>query len=309
MTMQAALQAVRHGALLVEEPELGTLLVRGPDAQSWLNGLLTCDVLGLDVGQGVWGLLLNKQGKIQSELNVLRTSDGLWASTARGTHEAVLAALDEFLIMEDAELTDASAEHAWLMLHGPLALNVARAVAADRRAQVAPIDWTGCGGALLGVERAQLGSVVDALLENAAVVRSTAETWRCVRIAYELPEFGTDFGPRDNPHEASLDRRAVSWTKGCYLGQEVVCMQDMRGKVKRRVVRLEAEGPEPLAIGTPVTANGETLGEITSSCLAPGGDRFMILARVATKALDTAAPLSAAGRVLAPAAAPASSGA
>lgn len=298
MTMQAALQAVRHGALLVEQPELGTVMVRGADAQSWLNGLLTCDVIGLDAGQGVWGLALSKQGKIQSELNVLRTSDGIWASTARGTHSALLAMLDEFLIMEDAELTDGSAEHAWLMLHGPLALNAAQAVASEGRARVAPIDWTGCGGALLGVERSQLGSLVETLLENSAVVPSSAEAWRCVRIAYELPEFGTDFGPGDNPHEASLDRRAVSWTKGCYLGQEVVCMQDMRGKVKRRVMRLDAEGPEALATGTPVSTNGETVGEITSTCLSPGGERVMTLARVATKALDTGAPLTAGGRVL-----------
>jgi folate-binding protein YgfZ len=298
MTTQAALQAVRHGALLVEQPELGTLMVRGPDAQSWLNGLLTCDVLRLEVGQGAWGLALSKQGKIQSELNVLRTGDGIWVSTAPGTHSALFAALEEFLIMEDAELTDASGEHAWLALHGPLASNVAQALPADAGVHVAPIDWTGCGGALIGVPRSRMEPLVQALLANAAVLRCSAEAWRCVRIAYELPEFGTDFGPQDNPHEASLDRRAVSWTKGCYLGQEVVCMQDMRGKVKRRVIRLDAEGPDDLAPGAPVTANGEPVGEITSSCLAPGDARVMALARVSTKALDAGAALSAGGRML-----------
>ena len=301
MTMQAALQAVRHGALLVEQPELGTLIVRGPDAQSWLNGLVTCDVLRLEVGQGAWGLALSKQGKIQSELNVLRTSDGIWASTARGTHSALFAALEDFLIMEDAELADGSGDHAWLTLHGPLALNAAQALAAEAGVHVAPIDWTGCGGALVGVQRSRVEPLVEAILSNPAVVRCSAEAWRCVRIAYELPEFGTDFGPQDNPHEASLDRRAVSWTKGCYLGQEVVCMQDMRGKVKRRVIRLDAEGQDALAPGTGVTANGEPAGEITSSCLAPGDASVMALARVSTKALDAGAALSADGRALRPA--------
>lgn len=298
--MQAALQAVRHGALLVEQPELGTLIVRGPDAQDWLNGLLTCDVKGLEVGQGAWGLALSKQGKIQSELNVLRTSDGIWASTARGTHAALLAMLDDFLIMEDAELTDGSSEQAWLTLHGPLALNAAQSVAASASAQVAPIDWTGCGGALLVVQRSGLEPLLGALLENPAIVRSSAEAWRCARIRYELPEFGTDFGAQDNPHEASLDRRAVSWTKGCYLGQEVVCMQDMRGRVKRRLVRLDAEGPPAIAPGTPVTVDGETVGEVTSSCVSPDETRAMTLARVTTRALEGGAPLTADGRQLRP---------
>jgi folate-binding protein YgfZ len=300
MTTQAALQAVRHGALLVQQPELGTVLVRGPDAQSWLNGLVTCDVKGLLPGQGAWGLALSKQGKILSELNVLLTSEGIWASTARGTQSALLAALEEFLIMEDAELADGSVEYTWVALHGPLALNAAQAVAADALAHLAPIDWTGCGGALLTVQRSGLEPLVRALLENPAVVQGSAEAWHCVRIAYELPEFGTDFGPQDNPHEASLDRRAVSWTKGCYLGQEVVCMQDMRGRVKRRVVRLDADGPSAVAVSTPVTSNGESAGEITSSCLSPDGARAMTLARVSTKALEAGA-LSAAGRALRPA--------
>jgi folate-binding protein YgfZ len=301
MSMQAALQAVRHGALLVEQPELGTLLVRGPDAQSWLNGLLTCDVKSLQPGQGAWGLALSKQGKIQSELNVLVTSDGLIASTAPGTHDSLRAALDEFLIMEDAELVSGAAEYTWLALHGPLSGNVAQAAAAGARGQTALIDWTGLGGAAVVVRRAEAAALVAALGAHTGVVRASQEEWQGVRIAYEIPEFGTDFGSQDNPHEAGLDRRAVSWTKGCYLGQEVVCMQDMRGKVKRRVVRLDAEGPAPVAVGTPVLAGGEVAGEITSSALLPDGTRAMTLGRVTTKALESGQPLYAGDRRLLPA--------
>ncbi|HMJ15902.1 MAG TPA: folate-binding protein YgfZ, partial [Polyangiaceae bacterium] len=139
---------------------------------------------------------------------------------------------------------------------------------------------------------------MDVLIDHPAVARSSPDAWRCVRIEYALPEFGTDFGTQDNPHEASLDRRAVSWSKGCYLGQEVVCMQDMRGKVKRRVVRLDADGPAALAAGTPVLAGSETVGEITSSCRSADDSRVRSLARVLTKALEGGVELRAAGRVV-----------
>ncbi len=86
------------------------------------------------------------------------------------------------------------------------------------------------------------------------------------------PEFEVDFGESDNAHEAALDRRAVSWSKGCYLGQEVVCMQDMRGKVKRRVVPFELSAGELPAVGAEVSsASGESIGRVTSAVQTEGG--------------------------------------
>ena len=73
--------------------------------------------------------------------------------------------------------------------------------------------------------------------------------WQRLRIERAVPAYGTDYDDRDNPHDASLERRAVSWTKGCYLGQEVVCMQDMRGKLKRRIVTLAFDSRDPPAPG------------------------------------------------------------
>jgi hypothetical protein len=70
----------------------------------------------------------------------------------------------------------------------------------------------------------------------------STEQWQTFRVARFVPLYGVDFDERQNPHEASLERRAVSWDKGCYLGQEAVCMQDMRGKVKRRLVPLLVQG-------------------------------------------------------------------
>jgi folate-binding protein YgfZ len=81
-----------------------------------------------------------------------------------------------------------------------------------------------------------------------------------------VPIHGVDIDEQRSPHEASLDRRAVSWTKGCYLGQEAVCMQDMRGKVKRRLVSVLVSSPEVPAAGTPVTTpDGSKVGETRSA--------------------------------------------
>jgi folate-binding protein YgfZ len=96
-----------------------------------------------------------------------------------------------------------------------------------------------------------------------------------------VPAFGIDFGPDDNPHQASLERRTVSWTKGCYLGQEVVCMQDMRGKTKRRLVRLYSRDASLWQEGMRVLdAEGAELGQITTANPSANEEIACAIARV-----------------------------
>jgi tRNA-modifying protein YgfZ len=96
-------------------------------------------------------------------------------------------------------------------------------------------------------------------------VELSAQAWDAARVELGLPTFGEDYDLGDNPHQASLERRAVSWQKGCYLGQEVVFMQDARGKVKRRLVRLSWASKVPLVSGARVTtAEGVDVGQVTT---------------------------------------------
>src|SRR5579863_5098204 len=90
--------------LAVLQPTRGTVYVTGAEAQSWLNGLVTCDVSKVTAGQGAFGLVLNKQGKIQSEAIVVAAEQGLLVGVSPGVSAALLAVLDKFLVMEDAEL-------------------------------------------------------------------------------------------------------------------------------------------------------------------------------------------------------------
>jgi folate-binding protein YgfZ len=274
----AASRAARTSALAIEQPELGTLLVSGRDRRSWLNGLLTCDVEELALGRGAWGLALTKQGKIMSEVQLVERGSVIYVAVS-GAVAALASTLDGFLIMEDAELQERSADFGWLMLHGPRASEIAESLA-TRVAAHGAVDWTGLGGAALVAARSEVPALLRAV-EEAGAVLGVSDDWLRLRIERGVPAFGVDYDSRDNPHQAALDRRAVSWTKGCYLGQEVVCMQDMRGKVKRRILPLIVDGDELPHAGAAVESEaGEHLGEVTSSTHSPALGRAVILARL-----------------------------
>jgi tRNA-modifying protein YgfZ len=255
-----------------------TLLVRGPDRKSWLDGLLTCAVADVAPGKAAYGLLLTKQGKIVSDVFLAETGQLLFVGVAPGRGAQVQALLDRFLVMEDAELVAPTEPVAWLL---------------------------GRGGALSTEALARGALSLGTLQAELVVVQGSTSAQAQAEVAALLAEhglgvFGVDFGERDNPHEAALDRVAISWTKGCYLGQEVVCMQDMRGKVKRRLVALDAE---PALLGKAqvagaqgrdvVDAAGVVVGHVTSQHQAAGGAR--LLASISSAALESPAELSVLG--------------
>ncbi len=282
--------------LVVERPRHGTLVVVGPDARAWLNGLLTCDVASLRPGQGAWGLALTKQGKIIAETDVVASPEALFVCVSPGRAAILAEILDRHLVMEDAELSDQSAALGWVTLHGPRASAVAAAVAPAHSGHAAGIDWTGLGGAAVVAPRAALDDLLAALVASGDdVVLAGSDDWERLRIEHAVPEFGRDFNDGDKPHEASLDHRAVSWTKGCYLGQEVVCMQDMRGKVKRRVVALAVDASTPPAVGASVVGAEGELGHVTSSAFSARVGKPVVLAMAAVDVADPGAALAVEG--------------
>lgn len=254
---------------VVSDEARGVLAVSGGDRVSWLNGVVTCDATLAAPGRAVFGLLLSKQGKIQTDFLLLAAPDRLFLTVAEGTAELVRTELDRMLVMEDAELGDVSGELALLTLVGPRAAELARGVGQNGGA-MGEVDRPGLRGAALLVPRAEL-AVVVAALEAAGAVQPDAAAWQRIRLARGVAAFGADFGPGDNPHEAGLERSAVSWSKGCYLGQEVVFMQDARGKLKRRLVPVSVPAGLP-AVGAELRSEpGEVVGEVTSVAPVAGG--------------------------------------
>jgi tRNA-modifying protein YgfZ len=285
--------------LVVLQQGRGTLSVTGSEAKSWLNGLVTCDVLKVQPGSGAFGLVLNKQGKIQSEVEVLESSEGLLVGVSPGVAERLVASLDKFLVMEDAELADVSADYLWADFHGLGAAALAEAAAKVCAGVASDIRFTSEAAATLVFERDELLELERFVERTPALRRGSDADWEALRIAQTLGRFGVDYGEADNPHEAALDRRAVSWSKGCYLGQEVVCMQDMRGKLKRRLVALQLDdGAELPSVGSAVTAldTAEAVGELTSVAQDPLTGRLLALARVKSPYFEGKLALGVAGR-------------
>jgi folate-binding protein YgfZ len=278
VTLDSASAAARVSALVVPEPERGVLLVAGSERVSWLNGVVTCDVTKVSERQATFGVLLNKVGKIQTDLFVASRARELALLLAPETESVAVAELERMLVMEDAELRSATHELACLSLHGPGAVSLAERVAADDTTAHA-LDRTGLGGALLVAPRGSIPALVEKLRDAGAVI-AAADDWQRLRVERRLGAFGVDYGSADNPHEAGLERVAVAWDKGCYLGQEVVFMQDARGKLKRRLALLELEGA-PASPGAPVTTEaGESVGEVTSTTESVVAGRPLALARL-----------------------------
>lgn len=272
--------AAAAGHLLPRE----TLVVRGPDRKTWLDGLLSCSVVDVAPGSAGYGLLLTKQGKIVSDVFLADSGQALFVGVAPGHGAEVRQLLDRYLVMEDAEMEAPSEPTGWrLWSRG-----------GGRQLDTAPLA---AGELMLGSLPASL-----AVVATEASAADRAGELAALLAEHGLGVFGVDFGQADNPHEASLDRVAVSWTKGCYLGQEVVCMQDMRGKVKRRLVALSA-GPALLGTAQPADAegpavlgaDGAVVGHVTSVHRG-ASDRARLLASISTSALAAPGELSVLGQ-------------
>jgi len=276
------IRAARTAVLAVPEPDLVAMEVSGNDRVSWLNGLLTCDLATAKEGDAVYGLAVAQKGRILSDLFVVLEAERALVLVRRAAAASLAEQFERHLMMEDAELTPAFEEYNVLALHGPASghvLAAARAAGASGGA----VDLVGLGGAILAW-RKQVGGV-EAALED-AIARAKGATgdatgWDALRLERGIPSFGADFDGATYPQEAGLETRAVSFSKGCYLGQEVVCMLQMRGHVKRRLASLVLGGETVPAHGLKVQdQNGAEVGEITSAAVSPTLGKPVALAMV-----------------------------
>jgi folate-binding protein YgfZ len=296
-TRAAERRAVREGAL-VHRPGLGTLVVTGSERQSWLNGLVTCELKGLAKGQGARGLHCSKPGKIQAELWIVLAEDRLYVGIERKRLAGVHEVFERHLIMEDAEITEASDAHQWLLADGPLAAELGPLALSAGAVASAPIDRTGLGG-LAAVAPAQAADAVVAAWRahpKGAVLLASPEGWNAVRVELLVPEMGVDYDEQSYPQEAALETSTVSFQKGCYLGQEAVFMLEHRGHVKKRLVQLTIEGSDDVGRGAEVLAGGEPTGTITSRAPSLDGSSTLALGYVKYKHAVTGTELTVAGR-------------
>jgi len=259
--------AAARGAALFAARELGTIAVGGADRVSWLNGLLSSDLSRLGPHVASYGLVLLKTGRILTDAWVVAAADRLLVGVRRDRLPLARDHFEKHLMMEDVVEEDVSDGFSWALAHGPLAEGVARQLAPDYGGYEGEVDVTGLGGAAIVVPASGFDALlVDAPARGENVVLGSETDWDSLRVERSFPRFGVDYGESNYPQEASLEQIAVSFTKGCYVGQEVVCKLQLRGHVSKKLVALgfaQAEAPPP---GAQVrSGQGRELGTTSSS--------------------------------------------
>jgi len=275
-------RAVRRGVGLFEPRERALLEVTGGDRVRWLEGQISNDVASLGSGEGCYATVLTVKGRIVADLHVLAREDRFWLDTGAAAREALRQRLERYIVADDVMLGDASDRFARLALEGPAAPEVIEAVAgapvalapesatsiriAGHEAVVWAWGTTGLPAFQLLVPPGGAPMVRDAIAaagEPHGLLVAGDDVREVLRVESGVPALGSELDGEVFPAEARLDR-AISTTKGCYTGQEIVERIRSRGQVNYLLVGLRFEGAAPPPGTDLVAADGKRVGEVTS---------------------------------------------
>jgi folate-binding protein YgfZ len=274
-TRDSAYRALTTGAGLVDRSELGKLALTGAQAAEMLNGQVSNDVEALAPGTGCYAALLTNKGKMLGDLRVLSTGDELLLLTERAALQALFDQLRRGAIGWDAELHKRTVQQGLLSLIGPRARAVAGAAElpsaehANRAARLgdAPVLVVATDrGVDVLCAADDTPRVRAALLDAGAIAVDEADA-EVVRVESGRPRYGIDLDDTTIPQEAALNDRAVSFTKGCYVGQETVARLHWRGKPNRHLRGLRLSGPAES--GAPLRLGDREVGRLGSVAVSP----------------------------------------
>ncbi len=316
----AGLQAAITDACVVPLTESGWIRVTGEDRVRWLNGMVTNSIQALRPGEGCFNFLLNAQGRIQGTATAFAFGDAIQMETDRSQVAPMTAMLDRFIIMDDVELLDVSEERTGLLVAGPVAEALMRAEGllpegpAGGATRFLDVDWR---GERVRVQRmpgkvvprfevwaaAALVAELTTVFVHAGAVEGDAGSVEMLRLLEGTPKFGIDLREKELPQETG-QTEALHFSKGCYLGQEIVERIRSRGAVHRTFAGFALEGEMPAA-GAVLSAGGKPVGEMTSVGLIPavpgrsaGG--MMALGYVRREVLETKLEMAYEGGVARP---------
>lgn len=272
-------RALASAAGVRARDDLVLVRVRGDERREWLNGQVTNDVRNARPGQAVYALAVTVRGKIMADVWVLDRGEELAVLLPQSAREQVCQSFERQIIMEDVELTQAP-ELRVLSVQGPRAVQALAEIGLETHA----CDELGHDGVfvlLRADEYAVQSARVEDAVQRAGGMRVDDAGFELARLRAGRARFGRDFGEQNYPQEAGLKQLAVSFNKGCYLGQEVVCTLESRGRLSRELVQLDAPASTQLQSGSELRdAQDHVVGHVTSAALDPDAPRMLALGYV-----------------------------
>ncbi|HEY1451480.1 MAG TPA: glycine cleavage T C-terminal barrel domain-containing protein [Solirubrobacteraceae bacterium] len=272
---QAEARVLSEGCGLLDRSERGKLALSGQGAIEFLNGQVTNELDGLVPGEGRYAAFLTHKGKMRGDLRIVAVEGELLLDTERSALQELFDMIRRFKVGYEVELHKRTLERALLSLIGPKAGELANAadLPSDEHANAAvEIDGvmalavrTDVGIDLL-CEAGDVERLRETLIARGASVVSE-QAAECVRVEHGRPRYGLDIDTSTIPQEAGLNERAVSFTKGCYVGQETVARLYYKGKPNRHLRGLRLSGP--VATGEELRAGERSLGHVGSVALSP----------------------------------------
>lgn len=262
------------------------IAVAGPDRATYLQGLLTNDIPSLSAGTGCYSAWLTPQGRMLTDMHVLESGGMILLDVPAETADATRERLEQFIFTEDVQVESLAGKLIGVWVHGPKAETVVGRVLSDaptawRQYQHAPsqfrehavsvvrIDQLGVPGFCLYLEPSREREMVAALVE-AGAREISHEAIEAARIEAGYPVFGVDMTDDTIPLEAGIEDRAISMTKGCYVGQEVIIrvLHRGHGRVARKLVTLRIDGDPPQRAAKLFAADRD-IGFVTSAAMSP----------------------------------------
>jgi folate-binding protein YgfZ len=288
MTLQHDYQIIREAAAIGATDERRQIAVTGKDRASYLQGLLTNDIPALTAGTGCYSAWLSPQGRMLTDMHVLESGTMILLDVPAAAAPATLERLEQFIFTEDVQVASLADGLTGIWLHGPTSAAVLERTIDGARdlatwpeyhheplslrgdpVSIVRISQLGVPGYCMHVERGRAADLTAAL-EASGAEHVSAEALNAARVEAAYPLFGIDMTEEIIPLEAGIESRAISFTKGCYVGQEIVIrvLHRGHGRVAKKLVSLRFDDGAPER-GAKLHAGEREVGYVTSAAESP----------------------------------------
>ncbi len=296
-------EALRSDAAWIDLSQRGKIRVTGEDRARLLHAMSTNHIEGLPAGDGLYAFFLNAQGRILADAFIYNLGEAILLDTEAEVSGKLLEHLDKYIIADDVTLENETGKWTAIGLEGPKSLE--RAASLGIPVPEKQYGWTAYGkGFVVRVASATPDGLRiflpsedrEALigqLNSAAIAEAGADEARTVRLENGIPRYGDDIWERFLVHETQA-LHGVHFSKGCYLGQEIVERVRSRGQVHRLLSPVRIKAQQPVAPGTKLIAGDAAAAEVTSSAYSPALGEVVGLAYVRAEALQSKPPLTVA---------------